>query len=110
MKMKCNIEYIGKLRCGRPQYFCTTHKSLASDKSGHKLDECLCSYKELFVNKLDLKNTKITSIKIVYENIFDNQIPNIFIKSKSFLKLFYIFSGIFIPNNFAPIFNTFPTA
>lgn len=90
--MKCNIEYTGKLRCGRTQYFCTSHKHLACDKSGNKLDECLCSYKELFDNKLDLDNNKIDSLRIVYDNILENQVPNIFINDK-------LFKGVLVYND-----------
>lgn len=82
--MKCNIQYIGKLRCGRTQYFCTTHKHIASDKEGNKLEECLCNYKDLFDNRLDLENTKIDSLKIVYDNILENQVPSIYINEKLF--------------------------
>lgn len=82
--MKCNIEYTGKLRIGRPQYFCTTHKHLAVDKSGNKLPECLCTYKELFANRLDLKTNKITSIKIIYDDIFISKIPSVYVNENLF--------------------------
>lgn len=39
--MKCNIEYIGKLRQGISKYYCIAHKSFAYDKLVNKLDECL---------------------------------------------------------------------
>ena len=80
--MKCNVEYIGKLRSGKPQYFCTTHKSLSCDEKGEKLDVCLSNIKESFTNVFDLNKDNITSLVLVYENILTNQIPNIYINDK----------------------------
>lgn len=82
--MKCNIEYVGKLRNRMPQYYCTIYKSFASDKKGNKLDECLCNYKEIYDNVLDLKENNIESIEIIYENILKNVVPKIFINNKEF--------------------------
>ncbi len=82
--MKCNIEYVGKLRNGTPQYYCTTHKSFASDKEGNKLKECLCNYKEEYNNLLDLKENNIKNIEIIYENILENVVPKIIINNKQF--------------------------
>lgn len=82
--MKCDIKYVGKKRTGKPQYYCRSHKEYASDKMGNKLDECLCTYKELFDNPIDVKKTKIESIKIVYNNILENQVPTVLINDKQF--------------------------
>lgn len=90
--MKCNIEYVGKLRNGIPQYYCTTHKSFASDKKGNRLEECLCIEKDLFDNKLNIKENSVKNLKIVYSNILENTKPDIFINDK-------IFSGVLIYDN-----------
>lgn len=82
--MKCNIEYVGKLRNGTPQYYCSVHKSFASDKKGNKLEECLCDNKELYNNRLNIKETNIENIKVIYPNILKNVIPKILIKDKEF--------------------------
>ncbi len=82
--MKCDIKYVGKLRTGIPQYYCSIHKSFASDKDGNKLDNCLCKYKDLFEHSFDLKNNSVESIKIVYENVLENQVPKVFINEKEF--------------------------
>jgi len=82
--MKCNIEYVGKARNGKPKYYCTTHKSFAHDKLGNKLDECLCSNKEIYNNKLNIRQNEIKSIIIKYENILESVIPKITINSKEF--------------------------
>ncbi len=82
--MECNIKYVGKLRNGTPQYYCSTHKSFASDKKGNRLEECLCSNKEQYNNKLNLKETKIKEIKIIYHNILKNTTPKIYINDKEF--------------------------
>lgn len=82
--MRCKIEYVGKLRTGVPQYYCTVHKSFASDKEGHMQKECLCTNKEAFDNRLNLKDVDIRDIKIVYENILENAIPKMIIDDKEF--------------------------
>lgn len=78
------LKYVGKLRNGTPQYYCSTHKSFASDKKGNRLEECLCSNKEQYNNKLNLKETKIKEIKIIYHNILKNTTPKIYINDKEF--------------------------
>ena len=82
--MKCDIKYVGKLRTGIPKYYCSVHKSFASDKDGNKLDSCLCKCKDLFEQSFDLKNNPVESIKIVYENVLENQVPKVFINEKEF--------------------------
>lgn len=82
--MKCNIEYVGKMRNGKEQYFCTTHQSIASDSNGNKLEECLCNTKEIYNNTLDIKELDINSIEIIYENVIDNITPIIYINNKVF--------------------------
>lgn len=91
--MKCDIKYVGKLRTGIPQYYCSIHKSFASDKDGNKLDNCLCKYKDLFEHSFDLKNNSVESIKIVYENVLENQVPKVFINEKEFY-------GVLLYDNF----------
>ncbi len=76
-KMKCDIKYVGKKRNGIPQYYCSIHKSNAFDKKGNKLEECLCNYKEIFANDIDIKKTKVENIKIIYTNILENPVPTI---------------------------------
>ena len=89
--MKCNIKYIGKLRNGTPQFFCTIHKSFASNR-GIRLEECFCSNKEMFLHPLDILKTSVDSIQIVYEDIFKSLIPKIYINQKEY-------SGVFIYEN-----------
>ncbi len=84
IEVKCNIEYVGKLRNGRPQYYCKTHKFLASDKKGNRLDECLCPYKEIYNNSFDLKENNIEDMEIVYENILEDVVPKIIINHEVF--------------------------
>lgn len=83
--MKCNIEYVGKSRNGTLKYYCITHKAVASDIKGNKLDECLCTYKEMFNNRLKIKEMHIESIKIIYEDILKNVVPKVVINGKEFL-------------------------
>lgn len=82
--MKCNIEYIGKSRQGKNKYYCTTHKSFAYNKSGNKLDKCLCNTKEIYDNKLNIEQNEIKTITIKYENILENVIPKIIINGMEF--------------------------
>lgn len=82
--MKCNIEYIGEKENGIPEYYCTTHKYLASDETGNKLEECLSPDKELFDNILDIKKTNIKSLKIIYTNILEDKKPEIIINNEEF--------------------------
>lgn len=82
--MKCDIKYVGKKRTGVEQYYCTTHKEYASDKTGKMLDECLCNYKELFDKSINVRDVNIESIKIVYSNILDNTVPKVFINNEEF--------------------------
>lgn len=82
--MKCNIKYIGKSRQGINKYYCSVHKSFANDKFGNKLEECLCSNKEIYDNQLNIKKNLIKSIKIRYENILENVIPKIIINDNEF--------------------------
>lgn len=90
--MKCNIEYIGKSENGIPQYYCMAHKAFASDEKGNELEECLCNNKEQFDNCLNLKENKIESIKIIYDNILDTVIPNVFINGN-------VFKGVLVFEN-----------
>ena len=82
--MKCNIEYIGKSRQGKTKYYCTVHKSFAYDKLGNKLDECLWNNKEIYDNRLNIRQNVIENIKIKYENILENVIPKIIINDEEF--------------------------
>lgn len=82
--MKCNIEYIGKSRQGTTKYYCTVHKSFAYDKLGNKLDECLWSNKEIYDNRLNIKQNEIKDINIRYENILETVIPKIIINNNEF--------------------------
>lgn len=90
--MKCSIEYVGKLRNGTPQYYCTIHKSFASDKKGNKLGECLCNNKKAYDNRINIRDNHIESIKIIYEDILKNNIPKIIINDK-------VFDGVLEYNN-----------
>ncbi len=82
--MKCSIEYIGKSRQGITKYYCTVHKSFAYDKLGNKLDECLWINKEIYNNRLNIKQTEIKNISIKYENILESVIPKITINNNEF--------------------------
>lgn len=82
--MKCNIEYIGKSENEIPQYYCTNHKVFACDEKGNRLEECLCTNREQFDECLDLKQNKIENIKVIYHNILDNVVPDIFVNNKLF--------------------------
>lgn len=82
--MNCNIEYIGKSRQGTTKYYCTVHKSFAYDKFGNKLDECLWSNKEIYDNKLNIKQNEIKDINIKYEDILESVIPKIIINNNEF--------------------------
>ena len=82
--MKCNIEYIGKSRQGITKYYCTAHKSFAYDKFGNKLDECFWINKEIYNNRLNIKQNLIKNIKVKYENILENVIPKIMLNDKEF--------------------------
>lgn len=82
--MECNIEYIGKSRQGIKKYYCTVHKSFAHDQFGNKLDVCLCNDKESYEHQLNIKQKKIKSINIRYENILESVIPKIIINNAEF--------------------------
>lgn len=82
--MNCIIEYVGKLRTGTPQYYCLVHKFLASDKKGNKLEECLCEYKALYDNRINLKEKRVESIKIIYTNVLKDTVPRILINNEEF--------------------------
>lgn len=82
--MKCHIEYVGKLRNGTPQYYCTNHKSFASDKKGMKLESCLCNTKDIFDKTLNLEEVKIENLKIIYENLLKKTIPKMIINNEAF--------------------------
>ncbi len=82
--MKCNIKYIGKSRQGITKYYCTVHKSFAYDKFGNKLEECLWHNKEIFDNRLNIKQNLIKSITIRYDNILENVVPKIIINDSEF--------------------------
>ncbi len=82
--MKCHIEYVGKLRNGTPQYYCTTHKSFASDKKGMKLESCLCNTKDIFDKTLNLEEVKIENLEIIYENLLKKTIPKMIINNEAF--------------------------
>ncbi len=83
--MKCEIKYIGEQEDGVELYFCSTHKCIASDKNGHKLETCLSPDKELFDNLLDLKTNQVDSIKLVYPNLLSNTKAEVYINDKLFV-------------------------
>lgn len=101
--MKCNIEYIGKSRQGMPKYYCTVHKSFAYDKLGNKLDECICSNKEIYDNKLNIKQNEINNINIRYENILENVIPKIIINNNEFIGVLEYDNSILTYKDFSGI-------
>ncbi len=82
--MKCNIQYVGKQRNGVKKYWCTTHKSIASNNKGEELKECLCTYKELYENEICIDKENIKSIKLVYSNILNQTEGKIYIDNKEF--------------------------
>lgn len=82
--MECSIEYVGKSRQGIKKYYCTNHKDFAFDKEGNKLDKCLCNYKKIFENQINIKDNPIKDLRIVYTNILENTKPEIFINGDKF--------------------------
>lgn len=90
--MRCNIQYIGKQRNGVKKYWCSTHKSIASNNKGEELKECLCNYKEVYENILYINKQDIKSIKLVYDNILNSTNGKIYINNKEF-------KGVLMSNN-----------
>lgn len=75
----CKIKNCGKDKNGINRYWCTMHKDVASDKNGKQLEECKCTYKDIYNNKVIMKKDEIKSIKLIYENLLENLIPNVYI-------------------------------
>ncbi len=82
--MDCHIEYVGKMRNGIPKYWCLTHKALASDKQGNKLDSCLNERKENRKKSLSIEENQVKSIKLVFANILENTVPTVYINDEEF--------------------------
>ena len=68
--MKCNIKYIGKSKQGMTKYYCSVHKSFAYDKFGNKLEKCTWSNKEIYDNRLNIKQNIIPKI-LINDNEFN---------------------------------------
>lgn len=92
LDMDCQIEYVGKMRNGIPKYWCLTHKALASDKQGNKLDSCFNERKENMQKCLSIEENQVTSIKLVFANILENTVPTIYINDEEF-------DGVFLYQN-----------
>ncbi len=90
--MECNIQYVGKQRNGTKKYWCTTHKSIASNNKGEELKECLCTNKKLYENELCINKEEIKSMKLIYSNILNQLEGKIYINDKEF-------SGVLIFND-----------
>lgn len=65
----CCSKYCGKDERGLDRYWCLTHKDIASDEEGNKLETCLCRYKEIYDNKIKIEPQNVDSIKVVYKNV-----------------------------------------
>lgn len=78
----CHIKYCGKDENGIDRYWCLTHKDVASDKDGHPLKECLCSYKEIYDNKIKIEPQNVHSIKVTYKNVLEEIKPIIYLNKK----------------------------
>ena len=94
LQMKCSIDFIGKKRNGVEQYWCITHKALASDKQGNRLSSCLCPHKEVFENVWDIEKGPIKSLEILFMNILENTIPLIFVNHELFHGVFQYKSSL----------------
>lgn len=82
--MHCEIKYVGKARNGISKYWCLTHKALASNKQGNKLDFCLYEKKDRYNKTLFVQDKKIERIQIVFDNLLKNKIPSIYINDTVF--------------------------
>ncbi len=92
--MECNIQYVGKQRNGTKKYWCTTHKSIASNNKGEKLKECLCKDKKLYENVLYINREEIKSMKLIYSNILNQLEGKIYINDKEFIGVLIINDSI----------------
>jgi len=102
--MKCQINYIGKQRNGIPKYWCSIHKYIASDKQGNPLIKCLCPYKELFNNIIDVNKENLKSIKLIYNNIFTSKKPQIYVNNKEWKGVLKIGTSLLNYKDFTGIF------
>lgn len=82
--MHCDIQYVGKMRNGVPKYWCLTHKALASDKKGNKLETCFSEQKDRYQKRLSLQESKIESIQLFFANLLKNEIPILYINGVVF--------------------------
>ena len=78
----CCIKYCGKDEKGLDRYWCLTHKDIASDEEGNKLETCLCGYKEIYDNKIKIEPQNVDSIKVVYKNVLKEIKPIIYLNQK----------------------------
>ena len=82
MMNTCCIKYCGKDEKGLDRYWCLTHKDIASDEEGNKLETCLCGYKEIYDNKIKIEPQNVDSIKVVYKNVLKEIKPIIYLNQK----------------------------
>ncbi len=94
--MQCQIKYICKERNGHPRYWCLIHKSLVEPNS----NECNCQYKHLYDNIIKRKKSDIKDYQIIYPNIFESTIPDVYINNNKIEGLISIDNNLIDPKDY----------
>lgn len=92
--MNCKIEYVGKWD-GEDQYYCSVHRSRATDKDGNVLQECISTKKENFGNGLTINKEEINSMVFTYPNLLASVESELKVNDEETSGILYIGNSIF---------------
>lgn len=92
--MRCKIEYCGKWD-GKDQYYCSVHRSRATDKDGNVLEECISTKKNNFANGLTINAEDITSMEFIYPNLLASVESELKVNDEGTSGIMYIGDSIF---------------
>ena len=97
--MNCKIEYCGKWD-GEDQYYCSVHRSRATDKDGNVLKECISTKKENFATGLTISKEDIKSMIYTYPDLLTSTEGLLEINNKATSGILYIEDSIFETRDF----------
>ena len=93
-KMECKIQDAG-LWDGKQQYYCITHRSVATNEKGEKLQQCISTIKSDFENGLTIKKEEIKKCILKYPNLLVSPKGELYINDKITSGILYIEDSVF---------------
>ncbi len=100
--MECKIVDAG-LWDGKQQYYCITHRSVATNEKGERLPQCISTIKSDFENGLTIKKEEVKRIVIKYPDLLSSPKGKLYINDKLTSGILYIGDSIFEIRDFGGI-------